>query len=53
MSVKSVIFIKIVQLVVTDDADMCVHTLVPCSTKTIMVFGAHWNFRNSCTLTKV
>lgn len=53
MSVVSVIFIKIIQLVVTDDVNMCVHTLAPCSTKTIVVFGAHWNFRNNCILTKV
>lgn len=54
MSLESVIFVKIIQLVVTDDVDMCVFTpLLPCSTKTIVVFGAHWNFRNSCILTKV
>ena len=50
MSLESVIFVKIIQLVVTDDVDMCVFTpLLPCSTKTIVVFGAHWNFRNRNT----
>lgn len=28
VSLESVIFVKIIQLVVTDDVDVCVHTLV-------------------------